>query len=87
VDFGPPPSEGEKTRLAAAYPALADDLSETPPYGHWLLRAARETADLIAQHELVEEVTIRHGGRYDGGETGLMVPRTGEFIRQAEEGS
>jgi hypothetical protein len=87
VDFRPPPSEEEKARLAAEYPALAADLSETPPYGHWLLRAARETTDLTAQHELVEEITVRHGGLYGGGETGLMDPRTGKFIRQAEEGS
>lgn len=50
----------------------------------WLLRAARETSDTVAQHKLVEEITIRHGGQYDGGETGLMDPSTGKFIRQAE---
>jgi hypothetical protein len=43
-----------------------------------------ETSDTIAQHKLVEEIAIRHGGEYDGGETGLMDPGTGTFIRQAE---
>jgi hypothetical protein len=83
VDFSPPPSEEEKARLAVEHPALAD-LPEPPPHGEWLLRAARETTDTIAQHRLVEEITTRHGGFYDGGETGLMDPRTGQFIRQAE---
>ena len=82
VDFSPPPSEEERARLAAERPALADFPERA--HGDWLLRAARETADTIAQHQMVEEITTRHGGFYDGGETGLMDPRTGRFIRQAE---
>jgi hypothetical protein len=74
---GPPEVLADLVRQAAANPQRQRQ---------WLLRAAREVAveGLIAQHELVEEIVERHGGDYDGGETGLLDPRTGEPVRQAD---
>lgn len=47
----------------------------------WLLRAARTMAidELVERHEEVEAVVERHGGFYDGGESGWFDPRTGRF--------
>jgi hypothetical protein len=74
---GPPEVLADLVRQAAANPQ---------PQRPWLLRAAREVSveDLIAQHELVEEIVERYGGDYDGGETGLLDPHTGEPVRQAD---
>ena len=36
---------------------------------------------------MAEEIITRHGGFYDGGETGLMDPPDGQFIRQARPAS
>src|SRR5919201_123800 len=69
---------------------LADLVRETVanlgPPGRWLVRAAREVAvdDLIQRHELVEATVERHGGFYDGGETSLLDPRTGDPIQQED---
>ncbi|HEV8648669.1 MAG TPA: hypothetical protein VG276_04530 [Actinomycetes bacterium] len=52
----------------------------------WLLRAAREVPveDMIERHEMVETIVERHGGLYDGGETGWLDSRTGGPVRQAD---
>lgn len=74
---GPPELLADLVRDATANPQ---------PPGRWLLRAAREVPveGLIGQHELVEAIVERHGGGYDGGETGWLDPRTGEPVRQAD---
>ena len=81
VDHRPPLGAEERTQL----PALAD-LPDSPPQGDWLLRAAREVEvdEMIERHERLEAIVTRHGGFYDGGESGLFDPRTGEPVRQAD---
>jgi hypothetical protein len=52
----------------------------------WLLRAAR-TVSLDwpnGWHGEIAEVVERHGGRYDGGESGWLDTATGEYVEQAE---
>ena len=85
VDHHPPPTAEEVAQLHAEHPALAD-LPEPPPHGEWLLLAAREVEidGLIERHDEVEAIVIRHGGFYDGGESGWLDTRTGEPIRQAD---
>ena len=39
---------------------------------------------MIERHERLEAIVTRHGGFYDGGESGLFDPRTGEPVRQAD---
>lgn len=53
----------------------------------WLLRAARsvEIEDMVARHGMVEAIVVRHGGFYDGGESGWLDLRTGEAVRQEDE--
>jgi hypothetical protein len=85
VDHRPPLSAEERAQLVAQQPALAD-LPDSPPHGEWLLRAAREVEvdEMIERHDIVEAIVTRHGGFYDGGESGLFDPRTGEPVRQAD---
>jgi hypothetical protein len=85
VDFSPPITPGERAQLVGEHPALAS-LPPSPPHGEWLLRAAREVeiSDLVERHETVEAIVIRHGGFYDGGESGWLNSRTGEPVRQAD---
>jgi len=85
VDHRPPLSAEERAQLVAQQPALAD-LPDPPPHGEWLLRAAREVEvdEMIERHERVEALVTRHGGFYDGGESGLFDPRTGEPVQQAD---
>jgi hypothetical protein len=87
VDFSPEMTPQEHRDLIAQHPALAG-LPVQPTGDRWLLRAARdvEIDDLIDRHGMVEAIVVRHGGTYDGGESGWMDPRTGEFLRQAEDG-
>jgi hypothetical protein len=58
----------------------------SPPHGELLLIAARvaKLSDLVERHETVEAIVIRHGGFYDGGESGWLNSRTGEPVRQAD---
>jgi hypothetical protein len=48
--------------------------------------AAHEVAvgEMIERHNTVEAIVTRHGGLYDGGESGLFDPRTGKLVRQAD---
>ena len=75
VDHRPPLSAEERAQLVAQQPALAD-LPDSP-HGEWLLRAAREVAvdEMIERHNTMEAIVTRHGGLYDGGESGLFDPR------------
>jgi hypothetical protein len=56
-----------------------------PGHGEWLLRAVREVEidGMVERHEMVAGIVVSHGGFYDGGESGLPDPRTGEPVRQA----
>lgn len=85
VDFSPPLTAGELAEFHAEYPALAS-LPDAPQHGGWLLRAAREVEieGMIARHDMVEAIVARHGGFYDGGESGWLDPRTGEAVRQED---
>lgn len=85
VDHRPPLSAEERAQLVAQQPALAD-LPDSLPHGEWLLRAAREVEvdEMIERHDRMEAIVTRHGGFYDGGESGLFDPRTGEPVRQAD---
>ena len=85
VDHRPPLSAEERAWLVAQQPTLAD-LPDSPPHGEWLLRAAREVevGNMIQRHDRVQAIVTRHGGFYDGGESGLFDPRTGEPVRQAD---
>ena len=87
VDFSPPFADAELAEFQAGYPALAD-LPDAPQHGDWLLRAAREVeiGGMVARHDMVEAVVVRHGGFYDGGESGWLDPRTGEAARQEDTG-
>lgn len=50
----------------------------------WLLLAGR-TVDIDTNwHAPVEEVVERHGGRYDGGESGWLDLGAGKYVVQAE---
>ena len=53
----------------------------------WLLRAARSVKidDMITRHHMVEAIVTRHGGAYDGGESGWLDMRTGEAVHQEDE--
>lgn len=86
VDSSPPPAAEELAEFHAEYPALAD-LPDAPQHGDWLLRAARsvEIGGMIARHDIVEAIVVRHGGFYDGGESGWLDLRTGEAVRQEDE--
>jgi hypothetical protein len=86
VDFSPPPTAKELAALHSEFPVLAG-LPDGLPHGNWLLRAARgvEVDGMIERHEMVEEIVTRHGGFYDGGESGWLDPRTGEAVRQEDE--
>jgi len=85
VDHRPPLSADERAQIVAEHPELAD-LPDSPEHGEWLLRAAREVeiGDMIERHEMVEAIVARHGGAYDGGESGLFDRRTGKPVRQAD---
>ncbi len=85
VDHRPALSAAERAQLVADHPELAD-LPDPPEHGEWLLRAAREVevGGMVERHEMVERIVTRHGGFYDGGETGLFDPRTGEPVRPAD---
>jgi len=52
----------------------------------WLLRAARSVSLDWPNgwHGEIEEVVERHGGRYDGGESGWLDTTTGEFVQMAD---
>ena len=86
VDFSPPPTAEELAELHSEYPALAN-LPDGPQHGDWLLRAARsvEIGGMVARHHMVEVVVVRHGGFYDGGESGWLDPHTVEAVRQEDE--
>jgi hypothetical protein len=77
-------------RITGPADVLADlvrnAVANSEPPGRWLLRAAREVLvdGLIERHELVETIVERHGGFYDGGESGWLDPRTGEAVRHAD---
>lgn len=52
----------------------------------WLLRAAR-TVSLDwpnGWHDEIAEVVVRHGGYYDGGESGWLDLATGKYAEQAD---
>lgn len=53
----------------------------------WLLRAARsvDINGMIERHGMVGAIVARHGGFYDGGESGWLDLRTGEAVRQEDE--
>lgn len=53
----------------------------------WLLRAARGISidSMIERHGTVGAIVARHGGFYDGGESGWLDLRTGEAVRQEDE--
>lgn len=51
-----------------------------PPIPPWLLRAARTVDDLPTAHAEVRAVVERHGGTYDGGESGWFDLNTGKFL-------
>lgn len=54
----------------------------------WLLRASR-TVSLDwpgGWHGEIEEVVVRHGGFYDGGESGWLDTTTGKYVEMAEGG-
>ncbi len=86
VDFSPPLTAEELVEFHSEYPALAN-LPDAPQHGDWLLRAARsvEIDGMIARHGMVEAIVARHGGFYDGGESGWLDLRTGEAIHQEDE--
>ena len=76
VDFRPPLTAEELAELHSEYPALAG-LPDGPHPGDWLLRAARSVEiehDRAARDEM-EAIVVRHGGFYDGGESGWLDPR------------
>jgi hypothetical protein len=88
-------SDRLQTEEAATISAVAVKLRSAPkralktpwdPRLKWLLRAAREVPveDMIERHEMVETIVERHGGLYDGGETGWLDSRTGGPVRQAD---
>ena len=39
---------------------------------------------MIERHNRVEAIVTRHGGLYDGGESGLFDPRAGNPVQQAD---
>ena len=86
VDFSSPLTAEAIADLHSRCPALAS-LPDPPQHGNWLLRAARsvEIDDMIARHGMVEAIVVRHGGFYDGGESGWLDLRTGEAVRQEDE--
>lgn len=65
---------------------VAVDASEWDGAPSWLLRAAR-TVSLDWPndwHGEIAEVVERHGGFYDGGESGWLDVKTGKFVEMAE---
>lgn len=76
--------------LDACFDCLAAvDESEWDGEKSWLLRAAR-TVSLDwpgGWHDEIAEVVERHGGFYDGGESGWLDTTTGKFVEVAEGGS
>jgi hypothetical protein len=85
VDFSAPLTAEQVTAFNSEFPELAG--LPDPPCGNWLLRAARsvEIDDMIDRHHMVEAIVTRHGGFYDGGESGWLDPRTGEAARQEDK--
>lgn len=66
----------------------AVDESEWDGEVSWLLRASR-TVSLDwpnGWHDEIEEVVVRHGGFYDGGESGWLDTATGRFVEMADGG-
>ena len=65
---------------------VRDAVANPQPPGRCLLRAAREVPvdGMIQRHELVGMIVERHGGCYDGGESGWLDARTGQAVRQAD---
>lgn len=86
VEFSPPLTAEELAEFHSEYPEFGN-LPDAPHPGDWLLRAARsvEVDDMIERHEMVEAIATRHGGFYDGGESGWLDLRTGEAVRQEDE--
>ena len=85
VDFRPPLTAAELAELHSELPTLAS-LPPDPEHGEWLLRAAREVeiGGTVARHNMVEAIATRHGGFYDGGESGWLDLHTGEAARQED---
>ena len=40
---------------------------------------------LVERHEEVERIVERHGGSYDGGESGWFNPSRGEYLRPSDD--
>lgn len=70
------------TRQALMEMAHNTEPSPREAYG-WLLRAAHECA-LGDCHSKTGAIVARHGGFYDGGESGWLDPHTGEPVRAAD---
>lgn len=66
------PDEQSAQKCASALPEYRARV-DPPLEGReeWLLRAARETTNLLQRHKEVESIVVMHGGCYDGGETTL----------------
>lgn len=63
-------------------------IPQLPEGEQWLLRAAKPVlvgkGKLVARHAHVESIVQRHGGFYDGGESGWLDPATGKYLEQGE---
>lgn len=82
-----PAADACAAELDAGFDCLtAVDASEWHGAPSWLLRAAR-TVSLDwpgGWHDEIAEVVERHGGFYDGGESGWLDTKTGKFVEMAE---
>lgn len=68
-------AEACRVELADADFATKIDPPDAPGgKGEWLLRASKLVTidDMLTRHDYVEEIVERHGGFYDGGESGWM---------------
>lgn len=66
--------------------AAVDATVDPTPGIEWLMRAAKNVrvGDMVQRHGEVEEVVVRHGGEYDGGESGWLDLTTGRFLESPE---
>src|SRR5260370_19229649 len=75
-------AEGCAAELARQDFLCGIDRSVADP-SQWLLQAARDVPidGMIERHHMVEAIVTKHGGLYDGGESGSINLRTGHTVR------